>query len=79
MLAEAQYEWSRRAGAPGSLGDAEPVRLGAMGARLVAETLIGLVYADPFSYLAQDPNWTPPVGGMGLDMGRLVTYALHGC
>jgi hypothetical protein len=79
VLAEAQYEWSRRAGAPGSLGDAEPVRLGAMGARLVAETLIGLVYADPFSYLAQDPNWTPLVGGTGLDMGRLVKYALHGC
>ena len=79
VLAEAQYEWSRRAMAPGGLGDAEPVRLGPLGGRIVAETLIGLVYADPFSYLAQDPNWTPTVGGMGLDMGQLVKYALTGC
>ena len=79
MLAEAQFEWSRRATVPGGLGDTEPVRLGPVGGRIVAETLIGLIYADPFSYLAQDPNWTPTVGGMGLDMGRLVKYALMGC
>lgn len=79
VLAEAQYEWSRRAAAPGSLGDAEPVRLGAVGARLVAETLIGLIYADPFSFLTQDPNWIPLVGGLDLDMGQLVKYAQTGC
>ncbi len=78
MLAEAQLEWYQRASKPGSRGDAEPVTLGPVGARIVAETLIGLVYADPYSFLVQDPNWVPAVGGLGLNMGKLVKFALTG-
>ena len=37
-------------------------RLGRIGARLVAEVFIGLLAADPDSYLAIDPNWTPAAG-----------------
>ena len=34
-------------------------RLGPVGGRLVAEVLIGIVAADPESYLALDPAWQP--------------------
>jgi len=34
-------------------------RLGAVGGRIVAEVLIGLIAADPTSYLACEPNWSP--------------------
>ncbi len=34
-------------------------RLGAVGGRIVAEVLIGLIAADPTSYLAGEPEWTP--------------------
>lgn len=78
VLAEAQLEWFKRASKHGSKGDAEPVTLGPVGARIVAETLIGLVYADPYSFLVQDPNWVPAVGGLGLNMGKLVKFALTG-
>ena len=43
VLAEAQYEWHKRASGFGGKGDASPLRLGSVGGRLVAETLIGLV------------------------------------
>jgi hypothetical protein len=33
--------------------------LGPVGARIVAETLIGLLWGDPFSYLRVEPTWTP--------------------
>jgi hypothetical protein len=59
VLAEAQYEWILRAKAPGSKGNEEPLRLGTVGARIVAETLIGLLWADGHSYLRQAPNWKP--------------------
>jgi hypothetical protein len=35
------------------------VRLGAVGGRIVAETLIGLLEADPTAYLATDQQWRP--------------------
>lgn len=35
------------------------LRLGAVGGRIVAEVLIGLLAADPQSYLAMDPLWKP--------------------
>lgn len=45
------------------LKEAEVLRggeqLGPVGGRIVAEVLIGLIAADPTSYLAQDPDWTP--------------------
>ncbi|MDW4573940.1 heme peroxidase family protein [Microbacterium sp. M3] len=34
-------------------------RLGPVGARIVAEVLIGLLQGDRSSYLAQDPDWQP--------------------
>jgi hypothetical protein len=34
-------------------------RLGEVGSRLVAETFIGVLLADPESYLAKDPSWNP--------------------
>lgn len=34
-------------------------RLGEVGARIVAEVLIGIISGDPESYLAVDPNWAP--------------------
>jgi hypothetical protein len=58
VLAEAQYEWFQRAKGSKN-GDEEPLRLGSVGARLVAETLIGLVLGDGYSYLRQNPNWEP--------------------
>jgi hypothetical protein len=34
-------------------------RLGGIGARIVAEVLHGIIAADPESYLALPPDWTP--------------------
>ena len=34
-------------------------QLGPVGGRLVAEVLVGLLRADPDSYLTADPSWTP--------------------
>ncbi|EJB01760.1 heme peroxidase family protein [Rhizobium leguminosarum bv. trifolii WSM597] len=78
VLAEAQHDWFKRATAEAGLGDLEPVHLGPMGGRIVAETLIGLVFGDGHSYLVQDPNWEPNIGGRSLKMGDLVEYALGG-
>jgi hypothetical protein len=36
--------------------------LGPVGARIVAETIIGLIVADRFSYLRLEPNWRPTYG-----------------
>jgi Animal haem peroxidase len=78
VLAEAQHEWFKRATKPGGKRDLEPVTLGRVGGRIVAETLIGLVWGDGHSYLQQDPNWEPIVGGRSLTMGKLIKYALTG-
>jgi hypothetical protein len=42
-------------------------RLGALGSAMVAETLVGVLVTDPFSYLAQQPDWFPgkPIAGIG--------------
>jgi hypothetical protein len=37
-------------------------RLGPVGGRIVTETLIGLLRADPTSYLSARPGWTPFLG-----------------
>lgn len=39
------------------------LRLGPVGARIVAETLVGLLEADPFSYLNVEPGWSPSAAG----------------
>ena len=73
VLAEAQYEWYKRASGFGGKGDATPLRLGSVGGRLVAETLIGLVLGDGHSYLRQAPNWEPPAIRT---IGGLIDFAL---
>jgi len=73
VLAEAQWEWVQRARKKGGKGDQEPVRLGTVGGRIVAETLIGLLLADGHSYLSQAPNWHPE---SIRSMGDLVDFAL---
>jgi hypothetical protein len=38
-------------------------RLGEVGGRIVGEVLVGIVAADPESYLSLDPEWTPTLPG----------------
>src|SRR5882762_6611828 len=76
VLAEAQWEWIERAKAKGSKGDEEPLKLGTVGARIVAETLIGLLLGDGHSYIRQAPNWMPEHGIR--NMGDLIDFALTG-
>ena len=79
VLAEAQCEWALRAKAPRSRKDEEPLTLGSVGKRIVAETLIGLLLADGHSFLRQAPNWTPTDDGhfgSDFDMGKLIDFAL---
>jgi hypothetical protein len=33
-----------------------------VGATIVAETFLGILAADPSSYLRQQPEWTPDLG-----------------
>jgi hypothetical protein len=35
-----------------------------LGSRIVAEVFVGLLEGDPESFLAQEPGWTPPLGGI---------------
>ncbi|MCX2730778.1 hypothetical protein OOZ19_11040 [Saccharopolyspora sp. NFXS83] len=44
-------------------------RLGPVGGRIVAETLIGMLQSDPASYLSVFPRWEPTVGGVGQEFG----------
>jgi hypothetical protein len=46
-------------------------RLGPTGARIVVEVLIGLLSADPRSYYACCPNWSPP-DAKKFDLARLL-------
>jgi hypothetical protein len=41
--------------------------LGPVGGRIVAEVMLGLLLADPTSYLSQQPGWQPDLGGAGSD------------
>ena len=47
-------------------------RLGPVGARIVAEQLIGLLYADDESYLVRDPDWRPAFSSLA----GFVSFAL---
>ena len=54
-------------------------QLGPVGGRMVAETLIGLTWADHFSYLFQVPQWNPSlekITGLdhNLDMLKLTKF-----
>ena len=58
------------------------LRLGPVGARIVAEVLVGLVEGDRQSYLSQDPDWTPTFPtfepsdqGRGFTMVDLLAFA----
>jgi hypothetical protein len=73
VLAEAQTEWGKRATKKGGLGDEEPLRLGTVGGRIVAETILGLIWGDGRSYLRQAPNWAPE---KLRSMGDLLEFAL---
>jgi Animal haem peroxidase len=44
-------------------------RLGPVGGRIVAEVLIGLLRADPASYLSREPDWAPTLPAAGADFG----------
>jgi hypothetical protein len=52
-------------------------RLGEVGATIVAEVLIGLLYADPLSFLRVEPGWRPslPYKGRTFDMTSLISFA----
>jgi Animal haem peroxidase len=54
--------------------------LGPVGGRIVAEVLVGLLEADPSSYLSERPKWRPEELGTGGDfkMADLVTFARPG-
>ncbi len=72
ILAEAQYEWSVHGGNTDT-----PVRLGAVGSRIVVETFMGLLLNDGHSVLQQAPAWKPEIGKkMGFDMADFIKYVL---
>jgi hypothetical protein len=49
-------------------------RLGSVGGRIVAEVLIGLLRADPTSYLSLEPDWQPtlPAAGSSYRLADLI-------
>lgn len=50
-------------------------RLGEVGGRIVAETLIGILELDPRSWLGRNRNWTPGDSPVGVsDLGAMLTY-----
>jgi hypothetical protein len=52
------------------------VRLGAVGGRIVAEVLIGLMLGDTNSFLSQWPTWKPMFTNKGrFGMPELITEA----
>jgi hypothetical protein len=52
ILAEAQHTWFKG-------NNDDPIRLGQVGGRIVAEVFIGLLLGDSHSYISQFPNWKP--------------------
>ncbi len=50
-------------------------QLGPVGGRIVAEVFLGLMFADPGSYLRMDPTWTPRYG-KGYALKDFVEFAL---
>jgi hypothetical protein len=63
------------------------LRLGPVGGRIVAEVLVGLLEADPSSFLRREPTWVPTLptaqpydfadaGSDGFTMRDLVDFTL---
>lgn len=80
VLAEARHGWSERA--RGQTDDmqrnVQPTWLGPVGSRLVAETFVAVLAADPNSIL-NAPEWRPALGSAGkFTMVDLVRFAGHG-
>jgi hypothetical protein len=50
-------------------------RLGPVGGRIVAETLLGLLQSDPSSYLRARPGWKPTFGGSDFGIVDFLTFA----
>jgi hypothetical protein len=80
ILAEAQHDWAQAAKKVKSNDDAKNmthVRLGAVGGRIVAEVLIGLMLGDPNSFLSQQPAWKPTTFAEKgkFEMPQLITAA----
>jgi len=79
ILAEAQHDWAQAA--KKNKGTAEEknmihVQLGAVGGRIVAEVLIGLLLGDPHSFLSQWPTWKPSFAEKGrFGMPQLIKAA----
>ncbi|MGI9235777.1 MAG: peroxidase family protein [Woeseiaceae bacterium] len=48
--------------------------LGPVGARIVAETILGLIELDPRSFLAQNRSWQPEDGVGVATLGEMLTY-----
>jgi hypothetical protein len=48
--------------------------LGPVGARIVAETITGLIELDSRSYLAKNRNWSPDQGVGVTSLGEMLTY-----
>jgi len=48
--------------------------LGPVGARIVAETLIGLIELDPRSFMAKNRNWEPSDGYNISNLGEMLTF-----
>lgn len=60
---------------------AEGLHLGPVGGRIVGETLLGLLRADPQSYLTLEPSWTPTLptrhgDPLRFDMADLLSFAV---
>ena len=49
-------------------------KLGAVGGRIVAETIAGLIEMDSLSFVSMDPLWTP-TRDVGAGRPRSVSYA----
>ena len=50
-------------------------RLGPVGGRIVAETLIGLLELDPESFLQMQPDWTPTFGTRDFGITDFLSFA----
>ena len=61
-----------RESSPGEFNRGEG--LGPVGARIIAETIHGLISLDSRSFLSQQPNWSP-ADGLGISsVGEILTY-----
>jgi len=48
--------------------------MGPVGARIVAETLIGLIELDPRSFMSRNRNWEPSDGLNISSLGQMLTF-----